>query len=68
MFEIMRQMLDCRAWIFFAEKVSKWNRVSERYNVIVRVIQLSMITSTLRSVFRILQTKQPSFIHLFSFK
>jgi hypothetical protein len=51
MFEIMRQMLDCRAWIFFAEKVSKWNRVSERYNVIVRVIQLSMITSTLRSIF-----------------
>jgi hypothetical protein len=51
MFEIMRQMFDCRAWIFFAEKVSKWNRVSERHNVIVRVIQLSMITSTLRSIF-----------------
>lgn len=76
LFEIMRQMLNCRAWICFAEKVSKWNKVNERYNVIVRVIQLSLITSTWRSFVRVLfsyffspriesrkvlQTKQPSF-------
>ena len=46
-FEIMRPTLDCRAWLFFAEKVSKWKGVRARHNVIVRVVQSPLITSTL---------------------
>jgi len=31
MFEIMRQMFNCRGWIFLLEKVSKWNRNEQKF-------------------------------------